>query len=164
MSVSIKIRDILIEAEDLETALEIVNDSNLNKFEAKETLNKKGYEVEVCEECGKLYPREDGEEVFGGGTGGDLGFVCNRCSSKEGYTICHGCGPNTWGCFMRKEDLHTVLETDDSGSYVEGKTCDDFIENYPYHCESCDFYFADSFCEEEDEEKGCCPICGEKAD
>ena len=165
MNVNIKIRDILkkLETEDLETVLEIANNSNLNKYEVKEALDKKGYEVEVCQECEKLYPREDGEEVFGGGSGDDLGFVCNKCSNKEGYTICHGCGSNTWGCFMRKEDLHTVLETDDFGNYVEGTTCDDFIENYPHYCESCGFYFADANCEDE-EEKDCCPICGEKAD
>lgn len=64
------------------------------------------------------------------------------------------------------EDLHTVLETDDFGNYVRGITCDDFIENYPYHCENCNFYFADSVCDdwEDEKEDGCCPICGEKAD
>lgn len=149
-----------LETEELGKVLETINtNSNVNKHEVKETLNKKGYEVEICQECEKLYPSEDGKEVFDI----SLGFVCNGCINKDGYTICHGCGQNVEGCLMRKEDLYTVLETDDFGNYVRGTTCDDFIENYPHYCESCGFHFADVNCEDE-EEKGCCPICGEKVD
>lgn len=145
-----------LETEDLEKVLKTINiESNLDKYEVKEVLNKKGFEVEVCEECDKLKSLEDTYKVS---IDGNPTSICYDClENNENYALCHGCGSNHKGCYKRVDDLYVVRDKNSSSDeYITHQICDDFIDQY-FYCINCGCYFGNAVYEET---KGCCPECG----